>query len=278
MDKKNIWIVNHYAVPPELGSLVRHFFFAKNLKDKYNFEIFTSSSIHNTEIEIIENKKSIVSKNYEGVKYNFIKNMKYSGNSLSRVLNMLQFALKVPFISSKKFGKPDIVYLSSPCMISTFFGVILGKLKKAKIITEVRDIWPFSIVDYSEKITEKNIIIKILSVVEKWIYKNSDAVIFTMPGGKEYIVDRKWENKVDLNKIFYVNNGVNLEEFQKNESLIEDPDLNSSTRKYVYIGSMRKANDIFRLVKIFHKIEKTDLLLLYGNGDEVPEIENLKKI
>ena len=79
--------------------------------------------------------------------------------------------------------------------------------------------------------------------MEKWIYKNSDAVIFTMPGGKEYIVDRKWENKVDLNKIFYVNNGVNLEEFQKNESLIEDPDLNSSTRKYVYIGSMRKAND-----------------------------------
>ena len=56
MDKKDIWIINHYAVPPELGSLVRHFFFAKNLKDKYNFEIFTSSSIHNTEIEIIENK------------------------------------------------------------------------------------------------------------------------------------------------------------------------------------------------------------------------------
>ena len=54
MDKKDIWIINHYAVPPELGSLVRHFFFAKNLKDKYNFEIFTSSSIHNTEIEIIE--------------------------------------------------------------------------------------------------------------------------------------------------------------------------------------------------------------------------------
>ena len=59
MDKKNIWIVNHYAVPPELGSLVRHFFFAKNLKDKYNFEIFTSSSIHNTEIEI---KKQLLQK------------------------------------------------------------------------------------------------------------------------------------------------------------------------------------------------------------------------
>lgn len=99
-----------------------------------------------------------------------------------------------------------------------------------------------------------------------------------MPGGKEYISDRKWENKVNLNKIFYVNNGVNLEEFKINEDFIEDTDLNSSIRKYIYIGSMRKANDILRLVKIFYKIEKTDLLLLYGNGDEVPEIENFIKI
>lgn len=272
MEKKTIWIINHYAVPPELGSLVRHYYFVKNLKEKYNFEIFTSSSIHNTKIEIKEDKKSVVSKSYGGVKYNFIKNTMYSGNGFSRIWNMLQFALKIPFISSKKFMKPDIVYLSSPCIISTFFGVVLGKIKKTKIISEVRDIWPFSIADYSKKITQKNIIIKFLSVIEKYIYKNSDAIIFTMPGGKEYIVDRKWQNKINIKKIFYINNGVDLKEFKKSIDFIDDIDLNSSVKKYIYIGSMRKANDILRLVKIFSKLEKEDLLLLYGTGDEVPKI------
>ena len=60
MDKKDIWIINHYAVPPELGSLVRHFFFAKNLKDKYNFDLETAKTIVDNLEPMMFTEKSII--------------------------------------------------------------------------------------------------------------------------------------------------------------------------------------------------------------------------
>ena len=52
-----------------------------------------------------------------------------------------------------------------------------------------------------------------------------------MEGGKKYVIDKKWnkENggKINLNKIHYINNGIDLEEYEinKNTYLIDDPDL-----------------------------------------------------
>lgn len=270
---KKIWVINHYAVPPELGTFVRQFQFAKALKEKYDFEIFTSSQIHNSDINIKENKKFIKTLYYDGIKFNFIRNIDYGKSFIKRAINMLEFAFKILFLSSKKYGKPDTVYLSSPCLIASFFGLIVGKIKKAKIITEVRDIWPYSIVDYSEKITKYNIVIHLLSMIEKLIYVKSDAIIFTVPGGKEYIKDRGWDKKISESKVFYINNGVDLNEFKKSIVELNDVDLQSQKKKIIYTGSIRKANNVLTLVKAFEKVGKDALLLLYGSGDEVPEIE-----
>ena len=47
----NVWIVNHYAIPPSMGGLVRHYYFSKYLQKKgHSVKIFTSSKIHNTDI------------------------------------------------------------------------------------------------------------------------------------------------------------------------------------------------------------------------------------
>ena len=52
---KNIGILNEYATPPKYGSIVRHHNLSKYLdKKKYNVYIFSSSAIHNSEINIID--------------------------------------------------------------------------------------------------------------------------------------------------------------------------------------------------------------------------------
>lgn len=51
---KNIWIINHSTIPPELGGLNRHYYFSKYLSDMdYEIKIITASAIHNTDINII---------------------------------------------------------------------------------------------------------------------------------------------------------------------------------------------------------------------------------
>ena len=46
-----VWIINHYAIPPSMGGLVRHYYFSKYLHQMgHEVRIFTASEIHNTNI------------------------------------------------------------------------------------------------------------------------------------------------------------------------------------------------------------------------------------
>mgnify|MGYP002508161968 CR=1 FL=1 len=76
----------------------------------------------------------------------------------------------------------------------------------------------FSHVEYN-KMSKKNPVIQILYQLEKWIYKKADRIIFTMPGGQEYIRDRGWDRIINLDKVYHLNNGVDIEEFEHNKMI-----------------------------------------------------------
>ena len=74
----NIWIVNHYAIPPCWGGLVRHYYFSKYLTEKgHHVKIFTSSKIHNTDINMIKDKSLFVEQEIDGVEYTFVRSRDY---------------------------------------------------------------------------------------------------------------------------------------------------------------------------------------------------------
>lgn len=146
---------------------------------------------------------------------------------------------------------------------------------------EVRDLWPESIVEYNG-MSRKNPIIQVLYQLEKWIYKKSDALIFTMAGGKEYICDKNWNKAVNLDKVNYVNNGVDLKEFEEDikKYQTEDEDLEDDSKfKVVYVGSIRKANNVQNLVEVAKELKKRDenkiLILIYGDGTDKQELESI---
>lgn len=194
----NIWIVNHYAIPPSMGGLVRHYYFSKYLQKKgHNVKIFTSSKIHNTDINMIQDKSLYKEQMMDGVEYTFVRSRDYKGNGLDRIINMIdtpfkiQKAMKVFY----KGEKPDVIYTSSPDLFVALFALVFGRRHKIPVVVEIRDLWPESIVEYSG-MSKKNPIIQILYQLEKWIYKKADQLIFTMEGGKDYIKDKKWDNQL----------------------------------------------------------------------------------
>ena len=282
----NIWIVNHYAIPPSMGGLVRHYYFSKYLqKEGHKVKIFTSSKIHNTNINIIDNKSLYKEIDEDGVLYTFVRNRDYKGNGIDRIINLLDFpfktwkALKV-FVKKEK---PDIIYASSPDLFTVLFALVFGKTRKIPVVVEVRDLWPESIVAYNN-ISGRNVIIKILYMLEKWIYIKADGIIFTMAGGKEYIEKRRWSKKVNLNKVFHVNNGVDVEEFdfQAEHYSIRDEELdNDSYFKVVYTGSIRHANGVDKIVEVAALLQRQGedgiRFLIYGDGNEKQKLENICK-
>ena len=97
-----------------------------------------------------------------------------------------------------------------------------------------------------------------------------------MEGGKDYIKDKKWKDAVSFNKIFHINNGLDLsaQEQQRNEDVLLDDDLTDECFKVIYAGSIRTVNAIDMLVKAFELLkDHSDIkLILYGEGEDKQKI------
>lgn len=282
---KNVWIINHYAIPPTMGGLNRHYYFSKYLNDKgYKVEIFTASKVHNTEINMVKDERYSVKTTIDGVKYNFIKTRDYRSNNLSRILNMIDFPINM-YRTTARFNPPDIIYSSSPSPLACVLSILLANRYKCKLIVEIRDLWPESIFSYGVLRHRNGLLARMLFQGEKWIYKKADRLFFTMEGGKDYIVEKGWSNHqggpIDLNKIYHINNGVDLEMFNYNKQQfkIEDPHLKSDKFKIIYVGSVRLANKLEMLLEAAKIIRNKNIIfLIWGNGDRKRELQRRVKL
>jgi glycosyltransferase involved in cell wall biosynthesis len=213
----------------------------------------------------------------------FVKSTPYKSNSLDRIRNMYVFArnvVKLKNILPQLIGKPDVIIASSVHPLTCIAGLKLGKYYKVPVIVEIRDLWPATLVSLGA-IKQSSLIAKILYCGEKSIYKRADAIIFTMEGGRQYIIDKKWIDAVDLGKVFYINNGVDLSRFDENviRNPVHDCDLsNGEQRNFVYTGSVQKANDLKALIDVFSTVRLYKAkLLIWGSGNEKQQLEEYCK-
>lgn len=271
----NIWIINHYAMPPKYEVRVRNNIMAKYLiKNGHKVKIFSASTIHNTNINLITDKSKLyIEKAYDDLDFVHIRTCNYHDNGLFRILNMLQFPFRFYKVANHYHNEPDIIICDLVAMLAPI-PYIVAKKKKAKFILEVRDLWPESIVEY-KNLSQKNLIVKLMYQLEKWIYKKADKIIFTMEGGKDYILEKKWDKQVGTSKIFHINNGVDLDLFNFNQKTyrIIDSDIEDiSSFKVVYTGSIRLANNVKKIVDTAQIIKKRGYdkikFLIYGDGTD----------
>ncbi len=281
MKIKNILIINHYATPSQYGGLNRHHYFAKYLQEEgYVVTILSSSAVHNSDVNFIDEKYSkIYKKNkVDGVDYLHIKTSQYKGNKISRIVNMLQFYFRTKRVL-RTISSPDIVYTSSPHPLNSLLGIWYGKKRNISHFAEIRDLWPASFLAY-DILKKKSIVYKILYLIEKKIYIKSDKIIFTMENGIKYLKEQTYYPEIDSNNVFYLNNGVDLKEFNNNLKKYKTVDIDlDDTSKYnvVYAGSLRFVYNLLDLIdvaEIVHKKGYNNInFLLYGRG---PLTESLK--
>lgn len=273
--KKKIWLINQYAMPPENEARIQTLKRAQYLIEfGYEVTIIAGSYLHNTSINVITGGEKFIRKEYDGIKYIHIKTNSYEGNGIKRFCNLTLFAFRVFFLS-RKFEKPDII-----AQIATVpFGNIIyyvAKRFKAKYIIDVVDLWPESFVAFG-LISNKNPLTKIAYWAEKWLYERADELVFSMEGGKDYIIEKGWDlesgGNINLNKVHYINNGVDLKDFDfnKNKYKIKDEDLeNNEFFNIIYIGSIRLANNLKQLIDAAEvlKEEENIKFLIYGDGED----------
>jgi glycosyltransferase involved in cell wall biosynthesis len=272
---KKVWLINNYAMPPEFESRLRTIKFADYLCDfGYDVTIFSSSFLHNMNKNLIEDNSSYVEKNYGKLRFIHINTISYRKNGLARFIGLFQFHLKLYFLCNK-FEKPDVIVHTALPPFGNIIYLAASKLK-SKYIAEILDLWPESFVDLGI-LKRRNLFIQISYSAEKWLYQKADKIVFSMEGGKDYIINQKWDIKsggsIDLKKVYYINNGVDLDDFEycRSNFRLEDADLNNDRiKKVIYIGSIRLANNLQELVNAAALLKSYSYIkfLLYGDGDD----------
>lgn len=273
---KTIWIWNHYATNMFFEKGGRHHWFGRFLVKKgYNVKIFCASTIHNSKENLDTEGKVYCTDFSDGIEYIFIKTPEYTGNGKARIKNMLVFYKKLFPVSKEiaaKDGHPDVILASSVHPLTLVAGIKIAKKFNVPCVCEVRDLWPESIVAFTN-LTDNNIAVKLLYKLEKWIYKKADSLIFTMEGGKQYIIDKRWDKEIDLSKVFYINNGIDLDEFDLNvKNSNFEYSIELKKRNLIYAGSLRAANNVMNLVyaaKILKQKKVEDIqIIIFGDGPD----------
>tara|TARA_B110001450_G_scaffold241185_1_gene250476 strand:+ start:2164 stop:3399 length:1236 start_codon:yes stop_codon:yes gene_type:complete len=282
--KKKVWLINQYAMPPKNEVRIQTLKRAQYLIEfGYDVTIIAGSYLHNTSINLITDGKKFIRKEYDGIKYIHIKTNSYQGNGIKRFYNLILFSFRL-LLLSKKFEKPDVI-----AQIATVpFGNIIyyvAKRFKAKYIIDVVDLWPESFVAYG-LISNKNPLTKIAYYYERWLYERADEIVFSIEGGKDYIIEKGWDlesgGNIDLNKVHYINNGVDLKDFDFNKIKykVKDEDLeNNEIFNVVYLGSIRLANNLKQLIDAAELLKNEEKIrfLIYGDGEDRLSLETYCK-
>lgn len=95
---------------------------------------------------------------------------------IKRGLCYVSFALSSILQGYGPAGRPDVVIATSPQFLVTLSGWALSRLKGVPLVTEIRDLWPDSIVAVGA-FPATSPVVRGLGVLERFVYRQSDLVI-----------------------------------------------------------------------------------------------------
>lgn len=192
----NIWYVCKYVSRPGYGYVgMRGYYLMQNLAMKNcNVDLITSSAS-----AFLTNQKELGSAQISsGFTFHQLSGVKYGkAGSLLRILSWIEFEIRFFFLNKKKLRKPDVVIASSLSVLSIINGFIWSRWYKAKLVFEVRDIWPLTLTEEGG-FSKRNPLVYALSIIESWGYRVSDLIVGTMPNLAQHVseVSCGSENKV----------------------------------------------------------------------------------
>ena len=183
----SIWYVSKYVAPPGLGTVGgRGYLLMKELaRMGHKVTIITSDSNHLAKPPLMT--MAYFFQEVDGIQLCWVHTMKYAAaKSMRRILSWLHFEWRLLLMPNHKFLKPDVVVVSSLSILTILNGLLWKRRYKCRLIFEVRDIWPLTIVEEGG-FKPWNPFVLVLGLVEYVGYKYADAIVGTMPNLGEHV-------------------------------------------------------------------------------------------
>lgn len=202
---RSVWIVNHYAGGPGIGTGWRHWELGRRwVASGVNVRIFTAS----TAIGGAADPGRTGTRSIEGVEFRFLPVPPYRGNGFGRLRNILAFnraASRALTLARRTAAPPDIVLASSPQPFVWGAAGRFAKAEGASFVPEVRDLWPESLEQLGGLPPWHPMVAWCRRVVRRG-YRDADAVASTLPGIAQYL----GPHGVAADRCLIIPNGVDL--------------------------------------------------------------------
>jgi len=278
-----VWYISKYVSPPTTSSVgSRGYHLMKELSKK-ELKVIVITSDSNPFIKAPKLNQTYKIIHDENLLVCWIKTLKYlKAKSLRRVLSWLEFEIKLFFFPFYKIAKPKIIIVSSLSLLTIINGLYLKYRYKAKLVFEIRDIWPLTIIEEGG-FSEKNLLVRFLSLIERIGYAKSDLIVGTMPNLKQHV------HKVapcSPAQIACVPMGFDPALLKKQQPLDPDKQALLPKGKFIvgYAGTIGRTNALETLFICARLLEHYDNIhfIIAGDGDLrekfQSEYSNLKNV
>ncbi len=262
-----ILIISKYAISKEMGFETRLFALSR---------IFVKKKHDVTLISSVDNyfghfpkayTKTYNSEIIDEIKVTWIKSLSYKKTiSVKRVLSWFDYEWKLFWMKETLLDKPDVIIVSSLSLLTILNGVRLKKKFNCKLIFEIRDIWPLTLVEEGGY-SQSNPFVKVLSWIEKWGYKKSDLIIGTMPNIGEH-VNAVTKQQINCTCVPF---GFHLDDYNQRSSKEENKnDYGIPSDKFVigYAGSIGLSNGLDTFINVIKKLKDNQQIhfVILGKG------------
>lgn len=186
--------------------------------------------------------------------------------ALMRLVNNISFAV-TSVLASFAAGSADIVITTSPPPLVSLSGWLIAKLKRARLVYDVRDIWPDVALEM-ESFMEGSMYCRIFRWITNFMYRHADMVTTVSPGKVAKIQSKLPAN--ESSKVELVGNGFDetILKSQQYREVIEKFQLGSRFT-CVYIGNIGLAQGLDCVLDLAKKTHDLDVqFLLFGDGAE----------
>lgn len=200
----HIWYIHHYGGGPGVGIYDRPYQLARAWERQgHSATIFIASFHHLLEQHSTPHSNGRL---VDGVRYIGVPARLYSGNGLSRMLNIWDFSKNL-YAAGRLYARdvppPDAVIASSPHPFSIFAAYKLARQHGAKLIFEIRDIWPLSITEILGT-SKLHPFVQMCAAAERFALNRADLVASVLPRADSYLADRGYGSK----PFVWVPNGI----------------------------------------------------------------------
>lgn len=192
-----------------------------------------------------------------------------------RLLNYFSFVNSSFWTGWFRLGKFDLILCESPPLFLGITAWLLKKLKGAKLIFNVSDLWPES----AEKLglVTNKLFLNMATGLEEFLYRRSDLI-----SGQTQGICKNISSRFPAKKVYWLPNGVDLNYYNTDtadKNWRKRNNFSESDFILLYAGIIGHAQGLEVILKAAERLkDKQDIrFILLGSGPVKAELEKLKE-